>query len=132
MIRKLIFLALYVPLHSFLTGFLLQNYLFNYNPNVDTGLWARLCHVMAFLLSVPVMLPFIVTDMGEHWPMWVQALPWLFNSLIWGVVILLLISGASIFLRSRRTRQDDTSPATGRCGGRLTAAGEGHVRQEKK
>jgi len=101
MIRKLIFLALFVPLHSFLMGTLLQNYWFNYNPNVDTSLWARLCHVIAFLLSVPVMLPFIVTDIGEYWPTWVQALPWLFNSLVWAVVILLLYIRIKHFLEKQ-------------------------------
>ncbi len=86
--NKTVFLFLFVPLHFLLTVFLLQYYWFNYNPNVHTALWAQFAHGLAFVLSVPVLTTFIVTDLGEYWPWVIRILTFLFNSLIWGVGLL--------------------------------------------
>ncbi len=91
--NKMIFLFLFVPLHFLLTVVLLQYYWFNYNPNVATVLWEKCAHGLAFVLSVPVLTPFIVTDLGEYWPWVIQILTFLFNSLIWGVGVLAVFGG---------------------------------------
>ncbi len=91
--NKMIFLFLFVPLHYLLTVVLLQYYWFNFNPNVHTALLEKCAHGLAFVLSVPVLTPFIVTDLGEYWPLAIQIPTYLFNSLIWGVVVLVLFGG---------------------------------------
>ena len=37
--KKIILLIVFVPVHYFFTLHLMQRYLFNYNPNVDTSLF---------------------------------------------------------------------------------------------
>jgi hypothetical protein len=64
--NKLIFLFLFVPLHYLVTVVLFQYYWFNYNPNVQTAIWERCAHGLAFVLAVPVLTPFIVTDLSEY------------------------------------------------------------------
>ncbi|MHC4461480.1 MAG: hypothetical protein ACYS6W_07995 [Planctomycetota bacterium] len=103
MIKKIIFVIVFVPVHWFLTMMLVQWYWFNYNPNMDTGLWAQFAHVMSFVFSVPILLPFILTDMGEYWPLPLQLLPSVCNSLLWAVVVLLIFSGIKR-LRGRKAK----------------------------
>ncbi|HIJ51948.1 MAG TPA: hypothetical protein HPP66_02195 [Planctomycetes bacterium] len=91
--NKVIFLFVFVPWHFLLTVILLQYYWFNYNPNVHTGLGAKFAHGLAFVLAVPVLTPFIVTDLGEYWPLAIQIFTFLFNSLVWSVVVLAVIAG---------------------------------------
>lgn len=93
MIKKIIFIIAFAVVHWFLMIMLVQWYGFNYNPNVDTGLWAQFAHVMSFVFSVPILLPFILTDMGEYWPLPLQLLFSVCNSLLWAVVVLLIFSG---------------------------------------
>ncbi|MHC4085502.1 MAG: hypothetical protein ACYSWZ_09525 [Planctomycetota bacterium] len=91
--NKMIFLFLFVPLHYLLTVVLLQYYWFNYNPDVHTALWQKCAHGLAFVLAVPVLTPFIVTDLSEYWPWMIKIPTFFFNSLIWGVVVLALFGG---------------------------------------
>jgi hypothetical protein len=90
--NKTIFLFLFVPLHFLLTVILLQYYWFNYNPNA-AGLWEKSCHYLAFALAVPVLTPFIISDLGEYWPWAIQIFTFIFNSLIWGVCLLVVFAG---------------------------------------
>jgi hypothetical protein len=92
--RKIIFLITFVPLNILLTVILLQVYWFNYNPNFDTGLWPKFCHILSFILSIPLLVPFIVTDLGEYWPWPVQLIPFIFNGIVWGIAILLVFAMA--------------------------------------
>lgn len=105
MMKKVIFLIVFVPVHWFLMMMLVQWYWFNYNPNVDTALWAKFLHVMSFVLSVPILVPFIVTDLGEYWPLPLQLLPSVLNSLLWAVVVLLVVSGIKRFRRRKGESQ---------------------------
>lgn len=92
--KKAIFLIVFVILHYFLTVILLQRYLFNYNANVDTGLWAQFCRIMAFVSILPVVLPMMKTGLlHEYQPIWAQILLFIFNSLVWAVLILLIFTG---------------------------------------
>lgn len=86
--NKTIFLFLFVPLHFLLTVVLFQYYWLNYNLNVHTALSEKCAHGLAFVLAVPVLTPFIVTDLGEYWPWQIQIPAFLFNSLVWGVGVL--------------------------------------------
>ena len=86
--KKIIFIIAFLPVYYILTVVLLQFYWFNYNAIVDTGLWARFCHILSFILAVPILVPFIASDLGEYWPLWAQILPFVVNGLIWAVAIL--------------------------------------------
>ena len=89
MLKKAIFLILFVPVHLFLTAWLVNRYLFNYNPRVDTGVWVQMSRIIAFVLISPVALPAMMTGLvDEYKPMWVQILPFILNSLVWGVFVL--------------------------------------------
>lgn len=100
--KKIIFLIVFVPVHLFLTIYLIQWYLFNYNPNTG-GLFARLLHVLAIVFSQPIIWPMIITDMLEYWPIWIPLLFHTLNSLIWALAILAVFGrikrlGMPIFL----------------------------------
>lgn len=89
MLKKAIFLILFVPVHLFLTAWLVNRYLFNYNPRVDTGVWVQMSRIIAFVLISPVALPAMITGLvDEYKPTWVQVLPFILNSLVWGVFVL--------------------------------------------
>jgi hypothetical protein len=109
--KKIIFLIAFVPVHYILTVLLIQRYLFNYNPNVDTGLLAELCRVLAWLFTLPVILPMMMFNLlHEHQPLWLQILPGIINSLAWGFAILLLLDGIKR-LRIRKARPKVPEPA---------------------
>ena len=92
--KKIIFLIAFVPVHYFLTVLLMHRYFFNYNPNVDTGLSAELCRVLAWAFTLPVILPMLMFNLlNEYQPLWLQILPGIINSLAWGIAILLLLDG---------------------------------------
>jgi len=90
MIKKIVFLIVFVPLHFLLTVMLLQRYWFSYNPNVYTGSWPLVSYFISFMFAVPIVVPFILTDLSEHWPRWAQVLPYVINGLFWGVIILVI------------------------------------------
>jgi hypothetical protein len=109
--KKIIFLIVFVPVHYFLTVLLMQRYLFNYNPNVDTGLSAELCRVLAWAFTLPVILPMMMFNLlNEYQPLWLQILPGILNSLAWGIAILLLVDGIKR-LRIRKVRPKDPESA---------------------
>lgn len=89
--KKMIFLIVFVPLHLFLTIYLIQWYLINYNPNVHTALWQKSFHVIAVVFAQPIVWPAIITDLLEYWPVWIPMLFHFLNSLIWALVILAIV-----------------------------------------
>jgi hypothetical protein len=94
--KKIIFLIVFVPVHLFLTLYLIQWYWIGYNPNVHTALWQKLLHVIAFVFAQPIVWSAIITDLLEYWPIWIPMFFHFLNSLIWALVIL------SIFCRIKR------------------------------
>jgi len=109
--KKLIFLIAFVPVHYLLTVLLMQRYLFNYNPNLDTGLLAELYRVLAWAFSLPVILPMMMFNLlHEYQPLWLQILPGIINSLAWGIAILLLLDGLKR-LRIKKARSKGPEPA---------------------
>ena len=109
--KKIIFLIAFVPVHYFSTVLLIQRYLFNYNPNVDTGLLAELCRVLAWAFILPVILPMMMFNLlHEYQPLWLQILPGILNSLAWGIAILLLFEGIKR-LRIKKVKGNGPEPA---------------------
>lgn len=92
MAKKIIFLIVFVPVHFFLTLLLLQYYWFNYNPNV-AGPFARVCHIPAALLAVPLLVLFSVVGLSEYSPLWLQLLALAFYSLLWALFVLAVRAG---------------------------------------
>lgn len=84
-VRKILFLILFVPAHSALTLVALQP-LFNPPP---PGLAATAWHVARVVLTSPLVLPLMMLDPdGERFPRWLQWLSLPLNSLVWGLAIL--------------------------------------------
>ncbi len=104
--KKIIFLIAFIPMHYFLTLLLMQRYLFNYNPNVDTGLFSELCRVLAWAFILPVIFPMMMFNLlHEYQPLWLQILPGIINSLAWGIAILLLFEGIKRLRIGKDSRQ---------------------------
>jgi hypothetical protein len=89
--KKIIFLIVFVAVHLFLTIYLIQGYWVNYNPNVHTAIWQRLCHVIAIVFAQPILWPAIITDLLEYWPIWIPIFFLTLNSLIWALAILAIV-----------------------------------------
>jgi hypothetical protein len=85
--KKIIFLIVFVPVHLFLTMHLIQWYVFNYDADAH-GLLGGLLHVLAIVLSQPIVFSMIITDLLEYWPIWIPMFFHILNSLIWALAIL--------------------------------------------
>jgi hypothetical protein len=107
--KKIIFLIVFVPVHILLTMHLMQWYLFNYDADAH-GLLGGLLHVLAIVCSLPVLLPLIISGWEEHWPWLLQMMPFIANSLLWGIAIL-AISGGIRRLRGKAKRVQTLHPA---------------------
>ena len=89
----------------------MRRYLFNYNPNVDTSLFAELCRVLAWAFTLPVILPMMMFNLlHEYQPLWLQILPGIINSLAWGIAILLLFDGIKR-IRIKKVKGNSPEPA---------------------
>jgi hypothetical protein len=85
---KALFLVLFVPMHSFVTMFVLQR---GFNP--PAGGHGGLFTAFAALITSPVLLPLLMFDPdGERLAMWVQILSVPVNSLVWGIGVLLVLA----------------------------------------
>ena len=107
--KKIIFLIVFVPVHILLTIFLVQWYGYNYDADT-AGLFAKLLHVLAIVIYLPLLLPFIISDWAEYWPQLLQMLPFIANALLWGIAIL-AISGGIRRLRPKTKRMQTLHPA---------------------
>jgi len=87
MAKKVTFLVVFVPVHFVLTLLLLQHYGFNYNPNV-AGLFAQVCHIVAVILAVPLLILLDTIGLSEYSPLWLQLLALAFYSLLWAILVL--------------------------------------------
>jgi hypothetical protein len=84
---KLLFLLLFVPLHSFLSLTLLQQ---GFNP--PPGGHSALFRCFSVVVLAPVLLPLVMFDPdGDRLPKWFQYLSVPLNSLVWGLGVLLLL-----------------------------------------
>jgi hypothetical protein len=107
MIKRIIFVLVFVPVHWMLTTVSLQRFL-NYNSVVDVGPWPKLVNACAVVLSLPVLLPLILLNPdGGRFPKWFEVLSVPLNSAAWAALILLLAVGIKRF---RDRRQDKETP----------------------
>jgi hypothetical protein len=87
MVKKLIFVVVFVPAHFFLTLFLLQYYGFNYNANV-AGLFGQFCHLVAIIFAVPLLTLLDAIGITEYSPLWLQLSALALYSLLWAFFVL--------------------------------------------
>ena len=91
MIKRIVFIALFTPVHVLATIIMVQRFL--YNPPTDPGLMERLCRVIGFVLTLPVLLPLLKMDPdGEFFPGWFGAFSLVLNALVWVLVLLLFFA----------------------------------------
>ncbi len=87
MAKRVIFVAVFIPVHFVLTLLLLQHYGFNYNPNT-AGLFGQFCHILAVILAVPLLRLLDAIGVSEYSPLWLQLLFLAFYSLLWALLVL--------------------------------------------
>ena len=88
--RIVLFIVIFTPIHVLATIIMLQRL---YNPPTDPGLMDRLCRVIGFVLTLPVLLPLLFTDPdGEFFPRWFGGFSLVLNALVWALVLLLFFA----------------------------------------
>ena len=103
MIKKIIFLIVFTPIHAFATIFMVQR--FFYNPSRDPGVTETVCKIITFVFTLPVLLPYIFIDPdGERSPRWFQGFLLFFNAFVWALLLLLL------FYITKRLRRKKAGP----------------------
>jgi len=98
MLRKVLFVILFVPAHSVLTLVMVQRQ-FNVHPS---DLWSTILSAVGLALMLPVLYPCVLTDPdGEWFPKWFQYASVPLNSLIWAAAAL-VVYGVIRRVRGRR------------------------------
>ncbi len=88
MIKRIVFITVFTPVHVLATIIMLQRFV--YNPTTDPGLMERLCRAIGFVLTLPVLLPCLLTDPdGEFFPRWFQVSSLFLNGFVWALLLLL-------------------------------------------
>jgi len=87
MAKRMIFVVVFVPVHFFLTVLLRQYYWFNYNARV-AGLFGQICHVVAAIFAVPLLILLDSIGISEYSPLWLQLVALAFYSLLWAILVL--------------------------------------------
>ena len=89
MLKKIIFLVLFTPIHAIATLMMVQRFFFN--PRQDAGAMETICKITTFIFTLSAMYPCMRIDPdGESFPrLFVMFLPF-FNSLVWAVLLLLV------------------------------------------
>ena len=91
MIKKIAFILVFTPIHVLATIIMVQRFL--YNPPTDPGLMERLCRVIGFVLTLPVLLPLLKIDPdGESFLRWIGGLSLVLNGLVWALLLLLFFA----------------------------------------
>jgi hypothetical protein len=89
MIKKIIFLVLFTPIHTIGTLIMVQRFFFN--PSRSGGATEAICKIITFIFTLPVMYPCMRIDPdGELLPRWFQFFSVFLNSLIWALLLLLI------------------------------------------
>jgi len=105
MIKKIIFVIVFVPVHLALTAYCVIRWL-NWNYRVDTGLWPRFINLCARILSLPLFLPLLMFDVeGNRTPRWLGVVELFANSIVWAVLILLVIAATKHFRNRKRSQR---------------------------
>jgi len=102
MIKRIVFLVLFTPIHTFATILMVQR--FFYNPSRNPGVIETVCKIITFVFTLPVLLPYMLIDPdGERSPRWFQGFLLFFNAFVWALLLLLLFYIVKR-LRARRVK----------------------------
>lgn len=103
MIKKIVFLVLFTPIHAFVTAFMVQQFFLN--PSRNPGAIETALKYMTFVFSLPVLYPCMRIDPdGEWFPRGFQYFSVFLNSFVWALLLLLLFY---IVKRLRARRASD-------------------------
>lgn len=89
LIKRIIFLVLFTPIHVFATLIMAQKFFFN--PSRNPGAIETVLKYLTFVFTLPVVYPCMLIDPdGEWFPKWFQFFSVFLNSFVWALLILLL------------------------------------------
>ena len=89
LIKRIIFLVLFTPIHVFATLLMVQKFFFN--PSRNPGTLETVFKYLTFVFTLPVLYPCIRIDPdGEWFPKWLQYFSVFLNSFVWALLLLLL------------------------------------------
>ncbi|MHC4083892.1 MAG: hypothetical protein ACYSWZ_02930 [Planctomycetota bacterium] len=89
LIKRIIFLVLFTPIHLLATTLMVQK--FFYNPSRDPGAMETVFKYLTFVFILPVVYPCMRIDPdGERLPRWFQYFSGFLNSFVWALLLLLL------------------------------------------
>jgi len=89
MIKKIVFLVLFTPIHAFATALMVQQFFFN--PSRNPGAIETVLKYITFVFSLPVLYPCMRIDPdGEWFPRGFQYFSVFLNSFVWALLLLLL------------------------------------------
>jgi hypothetical protein len=89
MIKKIVSLVLFTPIHAFATALMMQKFLLN--PSRDPSAIETVFKNLTFVFSLPVLYPFMRFDPdGEWFPRWFQYFSVFLNSFVWALLLMLL------------------------------------------
>ncbi|MHC4460930.1 MAG: hypothetical protein ACYS30_05795 [Planctomycetota bacterium] len=102
MIKKIVFLVLFTPIHVCATLLMVQKFFFN--PSRKPGAIENVLKILTFVFTLPVVYPCMRIDPdGEWFPRWFQYFSVFLNSFVWALLLLLLFYIVKR-LRARRVR----------------------------
>ena len=89
LIKKIIFLVIFTPIHVSATLLMVQRFFFN--PSRDAGAMETVLKYLTFVFTLPVLYPCMRVDPdGELFPKWFQFFSVFLNSFVWGLLLLFL------------------------------------------
>jgi hypothetical protein len=89
LIKRIIFLVLFTPIHVFATFLMIQKYFFN--PSRNPGTIEHVMKILTFVFTLPVLYPCMRIDPdGEWFPRWLQYFSVFLNSFVWAFLLLFL------------------------------------------
>lgn len=89
LIKRIIFLVLFTPIHVFATLLMVQKFFFN--PSRNPGTIETVFKYLTFVFTLPVMYPCMRIDPdGEWFPKWFQFFSVFLNSFVWALLLLFL------------------------------------------
>ena len=89
LIKRIIFLVLFTPIHVLATILMVQRFFFN--PGRNPGAMENAFKYLTFVFTLPVMYPCMRFDPdGELLPKWFQFFSIFLNSFLWALLLLFL------------------------------------------
>jgi hypothetical protein len=90
LIKKIIFLVLFTPVHLLVTLVMVQRFFFN--PSREAGTIETMLKYVTFIFTLPVLYPCMRVDPdGDLFPKWFQFFSVFLNSFVWGLLLLFVL-----------------------------------------